>query len=93
MWITAIPDRLNGTELSWEESQYNLLLWYGILPLNLLTDCDGCGNKFLVKNDLSCPKGVLVLARHNDAAKEGGALSAQALNPSSISYEQPPAET
>ena len=27
------------------------------------------------------------MARHNDAAKEGGALSAEALNPSAISYE------
>ena len=32
------------------------------------------------------PKGVLVLARHNDAANEWGALTAQALNPLCISY-------
>ena len=87
MWITAIPDRLNGTELSWEESQYNLLLWYGILPLNLLTDCDGYANKFLVPHTLSCPKEGLVLARQNGAAKEWGALSAWSINPSDISYE------
>ena len=36
---------------------------------------------------LSCPEGGLVLERHNDAAKEWGALSAWAINPSAIYYE------
>ena len=33
------------------------------------------------------PKGCLVLARHNDATKEWGALRARALVPSAIRYE------
>ena len=61
-------------------------LQYGIVPLNPPTDCDGCGKNFLVPNAISCPKGGLIMARHNDAAKEWGALSDQALNPSAISY-------
>ena len=57
------------------------------MPLNLPTDCDGCGKKFAVPHALSYPKGGLVLSQHNNAAKEWGALSAWALNPSFISYE------
>ena len=34
-----------------------------------------------------CPKGGLVLARHDDAAKEWGALGSQDLVPSYITYE------
>ena len=36
---------------------------------------------------LSCPKGGIVLARNNDAAKEWGALLAWASNPFCISYK------
>ena len=50
------------------------------MSLNLPTDCDGFGKKFLVPHDLLCPKWGLVLARHNDAAKEWGDLSAWASN-------------
>ena len=49
--------------------------------------CDGCGNRFLIEHALSCPKGGLVLARHDDATKEWGALGARALVPSAITYE------
>ena len=86
-YLTAIPHRLNGMGFSWEEFQDNLLLWYGIVPLNIPTDCDGCGKKFSVPHALSCPKGGLVMAWHNDAAKEWGALSPQAINPIDISYK------
>ena len=67
--LKAIPHRLNGIGLSREKFQYNLLLQYGIVPLNLPADCDGCGKNFSVPHSLSCPKGGLVMAQHNDAAK------------------------
>ena len=57
------------------------------MPLNLPTEFDACDKKFLVPHALSCPKGGLFLARHNDAAKEWGALLARDINPSAISYE------
>ena len=57
------------------------------MPLNFPTDFDGCDKIFLVPHALSCPKGGLILARYNDAAKEWGALSALAMNPSAISYK------
>ena len=51
------------------------------MPLNLSTDCDGYGKKFLAPHYLSLPKGGLVLERHNDDAKEWGIISEWALNP------------
>ena len=52
-WITAIPHCLNGTEFSWEEFQDNIHLRYGIVPLNLPSDCDGCGKKLSAPHTLS----------------------------------------
>ena len=51
------------------------------------TTCNGCGRKFSIEHALSCPRGGLVIARHDDAAKEWGALGARALVPSAITYE------
>ena len=79
-WLTAIPYCLIGTYFSREEFQDNLLLQYGIVLLNLPTNCDDCVKKFLVPYTLQCPKGGIVLARKNDAAKELSALLDWALN-------------
>ena len=63
-WLSAVPHRLNGTELSWEEFWDNLRLRYGLMPQDIPATCDGCSKKFLIEHALSCPKGGLVLARH-----------------------------
>ena len=57
------------------------------MPQDITATCDGCGKKFLIEHALSCLKGGLVLERHDDAAKEWGALGARALVPSAITYE------
>ena len=57
------------------------------MPQDIPATCDGCGKKLSIEYTLSCPKGGLVLARHDDAAKEWGALGARALVPSAITYE------
>ena len=57
------------------------------MPQDTPATCDGCGKKFSIEHALSCPKGGLVLARHDAAAKEWGALGARALVPSAITYE------
>ena len=57
------------------------------MPQDIPATCDGCGKKFSIEHALSCPKGGLVLARHNDAAKEWGTLGARSLVPSAITYE------
>ena len=69
-WLSAVPHRLNGTELSWEEFWDNLCLRCGLMPQEISTTCDGCGKKFLIEHNLSFPKGGLVLSWHDDAAKE-----------------------
>ena len=85
--LSAVPHLLNGTELSQEDFQDSLCLRYGLMPQNIPTTCDGCGKKFLIEHALSCLKGGLVLAWHEDAAKDQGALGTRALVPSAISYE------
>ena len=41
----------------------------------------------MIENALSCPNGGLVLAWHDEAAKEWGTLKSRALIPSAINYE------
>ena len=83
-WLSAVPHRLNGTELSQEEFCYNIFLRYGLMPRDIPATCNGCGKKFSIDHALSYPKVCLVLARHDDSAKEWGALGSQALVPSAI---------
>ena len=86
-WLSAISHRLNSTELSRDEFRDNLRLRYGLMPQDIPATCDGCGKKVLIEHAISFPKGGLVLARHDDAAKEWGALGARALIPSAITYK------
>ena len=58
-----------------------------MMPQDILATCDGCVKKFSIEHALSYPKNGLVLARHDDTAKEWGALGARALVPSAISHE------
>ena len=59
-----------------------------MMPQDIPTNCDDCGKKFSIENSLSCPKGGLVLARHEDTAKDWGDLGARDLVPSAITYKQ-----
>ena len=86
-WLSAVPHRLNCTELSQEEFRDNLCLRYGLMHQDINATCDGCGKKFSIEHALSCPKGGLLLARHDDAVKEWGDLRAGSLVPSAITYE------
>ena len=87
-WLSAVPHHLNDMDLSQEKFRDNLRLRYGLMLQDIPVTCDSCGKKLLIKHALSCPNDGLVLARHDDAAKEWGALGAQALVPSAITYEQ-----
>ena len=86
-WLSAVPHLLNRTELSREELRDNICLRYGLMPQDIPVTCNACGKKFSIERTLSCPKGSLVLARNDAAAKEWGALGAWALVPSAITYE------
>ena len=57
------------------------------MPQDIPVACDGCNKKILIEHALSCPKGDLVLARHDAAAKKWCALGSQALAPSAITYK------
>ena len=57
------------------------------MPLDIPATCNGCGKRFSIEHALSCPKGGLVMARHDDAAKEWGVLGAPDLVPSTITYK------
>ena len=47
-WLSAVPHRLNGTELFQEEFWDNLRLRYGLMLQEITATCNGCGNKFLI---------------------------------------------
>jgi hypothetical protein len=86
-WLTAMPNSLNGTELSEDEFRDSLRLRFGLTPVALPERCDGCDAKFTVAHALSCKKGGLVLLRHNDIAAEWHSLCASALTASAVSDE------
>ena len=58
-----------------------------MMPQDIPAAWDGCGKRFSIEHAISCPKGGLVLAGHDDAAKEWGFLGFQALIPIAITYE------
>jgi hypothetical protein len=86
-WLTVMPDRLNGTDLSADEFRDSLLLRFGLTPHSLPHRCEGCQQRFSVEHAMTCKKGGLVLLRHNDLSSEWQELCAQALSPSAVSDE------
>ena len=86
-WLSAVPYRLNGTELSWQEFWDNLRLKYGLMHQDIPATCDGCGKKLSIEHAISCQKCGLVLEQHDDTENEWGPFVAQTLIPSAITYE------
>ena len=86
-WLSAVPNRLNGKELSQEEFRDNFRLKYEMMPQEIHATCNGCRKRFFIKHALSFPKGGLFLALHNDTSNEWGALGTLALVHSAITYE------
>ena len=70
VWLINIPHHLIGTEFSQEEFQDNSQLRYGLVPQDISATCDICGKRISIEHALSCSKGGLVLAQHNDAVKK-----------------------
>ena len=58
-----------------------------MMPQDTPATCEGFGKKFSIKHALSCPKGGLVLTRHDEAANEWGALGARPLVTIAITYK------
>lgn len=86
-WLSVMPSRVSGTELSPQEFRDNLLLRYGRTPGDLPAQCDGCGGRFTVSHALDCKKGGLVMLRHNEIQGEVTELGSKALSPSAVRVE------
>lgn len=88
IWLSVVPNRLNGTELTADEFRDNIRLRYNLQPLDMPEKCDGCGETMTVEHALQCKVGGLVhIMRHDDVAKEWMYLAGQALQPSRVSHE------
>jgi hypothetical protein len=86
-WLSVIPNRFDGTELSREEFQDNLAIHYGLRPRGLPECCDGCNEPFTVEHGLSCKKGGFAGQRHDDVCEELAHLCSMSLMSSRISSE------
>mmetsp|Transcript_13622 Transcript_13622/g.28127 ORF Transcript_13622/g.28127 Transcript_13622/m.28127 type:complete len:216 (+) Transcript_13622:278-925(+) len=86
-WLTTMPNKLNGTELSAEQFRDSLRPQFGLKPQNMPTHCDGCHQRFTVGHALQCRKGGLITQRHNDMVATVGALCRTAFTKSSVRDE------
>jgi hypothetical protein len=86
-WLSAIPSRVNGTELSALEFRDALHMRYGRTPGNLPCVCDGCKAKFTLQHALECKKGGLVTMRHDELNGEVKEWCCKALTPSAVRVE------
>ena len=87
LWLTTTPNRMNGTLLSADEFRDSLRIRFGMDPLHLQSQCDGCNQRFSVEHAMNCKKGGLITIRHDDIKDEWHQLCAQALTPSAVSDE------
>ena len=87
IWLSAMPNRWNGTEIPAEQFFDNVRLRINKKPLFMPDKCDGCGARMDVEHALSCKVGGLVHIRHDDVANEWGHLSGLAFSPSCVSHE------
>ncbi len=84
-WLSVIPNRFDGMELTREEFQDNLAIRYGLRPRGLPERCDGCNEPFTVEHGIICKKGSFVGQRHDNVCKELAHLCSMALTASRIS--------
>ena len=87
VYLTAFPNRDNGTVLSADEFRDNARLRYNLAPLDMPQHCDGCSSKMTVEHALSCRVGGLVHIRHDDVADEFRSLCCQAFSPGRVQRE------
>ena len=87
VWLTVMPNRLNGTSISAEEWRDNVRLRYNHVPQDMPHHCDGCGMRMTVEHALSCKTGGLVHIRHDDVAGEWSHLCALAFSDGRVERE------
>ena len=57
------------------------------MPQDIPATYYGCGNRFSIEHAVSCPRGEIIPARHDDLTKEWVDLGARYLVPSDITYK------
>ena len=65
-WLTTLPLDRCHFNLAPVEFRDALALRYLWTPPGLPSRCDGCGESFSLQHGLDCPKGDLVIRRHNE---------------------------
>ena len=65
-WLTTLPLDRYHFDLAPIEFRDALALRYLRTPPGLPSRCDGCGESFSLQHGLDCPKGGLVIRRHNE---------------------------
>jgi len=91
-WLTVIPSRVNGTELTADEFRDPLNVRYNLRPPHTPKRCDGCGKPFTLAHAFTCPKGGLPILRHDLVKKEWNSLCSQAISSSKV-FDEPPIHT
>ncbi|KAL7474349.1 hypothetical protein ACHAW6_000325, partial [Cyclotella cf. meneghiniana] len=81
-WLSTIPDRFSGTELTKDKWLDNVAIRYGRRPADLPDHCDGGGLGLMLEHGLSCKQGGLVGIRHDDVHDEWAHLCSIALTDS-----------
>ncbi|KAL7474225.1 hypothetical protein ACHAW6_000210, partial [Cyclotella cf. meneghiniana] len=83
-WLSTIPERFSGTELTKEEWFDNIAIRYSNHPANLPDKCNRCMAGLMLEHGLSCKKGSLVGIRHDDMRDEWAHLCSIALTDSRV---------
>ena len=78
-WLSTIPDRFSGTELTKDEWFDNVAIRYGRRPADLPDHCNGCGTGLTLKHGLNCKRDGLVGIRHDDVHDKWAHLCSIAL--------------
>ncbi|KAL7474337.1 hypothetical protein ACHAW6_000312, partial [Cyclotella cf. meneghiniana] len=87
VWLSTIPDRFSGTELTKDKWFNNVTIRYGWRPANLPDQCDNCGAGLTLEHGLSCKQGGLVGIHHDDVHDEWAHLCSIALTNSRVVIE------